>query len=59
MFAVSACGTICSTFVLAWKASIISRAVMPFASFKQITDTGVAALHLYLKSLPSCPADGR
>lgn len=34
-------------------------AVMPFASFKQITDTGVAALHLYLKSLPSCPADGR
>ena len=34
-------------------------AVMPFDSFKNITDTDVAALHLYLKSLPPRPAGGR
>jgi mono/diheme cytochrome c family protein len=34
-------------------------AVMPFDSFKHITDTDVAALHLYLKSLPPRPAGGR
>ena len=33
--------------------------VMPFDSFKHITDTDVAALHLYLKSLPPRPAGGR
>jgi hypothetical protein len=33
--------------------------VMPFDSFKNITDTDVAALHLYLKSLPPRPAVGR
>ncbi|MGL6112863.1 MAG: c-type cytochrome [Rubrivivax sp.] len=33
-------------------------AVMPFDSFKNITDTDVAALHLYLKSLPPRPAGG-
>jgi mono/diheme cytochrome c family protein len=34
-------------------------AVMPFGSFKNISDTDVAALHLYLKSLPPRPAGGR
>jgi mono/diheme cytochrome c family protein len=34
-------------------------AVMPFESFKNISDTDVAALHLYLKSLPPRPAGGR
>jgi mono/diheme cytochrome c family protein len=34
-------------------------AVMPFGSFKHISDTDVAALHLYLKSLPPRPAGGR
>jgi mono/diheme cytochrome c family protein len=34
-------------------------AVMPFDSFKHITDTDVAALHLYLKSLQPRPAGGR
>jgi mono/diheme cytochrome c family protein len=34
-------------------------AVMPFDSFKHISDTDVAALHLYLKSLPPKPAGGR
>ena len=34
-------------------------AVMPFDSFKNITDTDVAALHLYLNSLPPRPAGGR
>jgi mono/diheme cytochrome c family protein len=33
--------------------------VMPFDSFKNITDTDMAALHLYLKSLPPRPAGGR
>jgi mono/diheme cytochrome c family protein len=33
--------------------------VMPFESFKNISDTDVAALHLYLKSLPPRPAGGR
>jgi mono/diheme cytochrome c family protein len=33
--------------------------VMPFDSFKNITDTDVAALHLYLKSLPPRAAGGR
>ncbi len=34
-------------------------AVMPFDSFKNISDTDVAALHLYLKSVPPRPAGGR
>jgi len=34
-------------------------AVMPFDSFKHITNTDVAALHLYLKSLPPRAAGGR
>lgn len=34
-------------------------AVMPFESLKHISDTDVAALHLYLKSLPPRPAGGR
>ena len=34
-------------------------AVMPFDSFKHISDTDVAALLLYLKSLPPKPAGGR
>jgi mono/diheme cytochrome c family protein len=33
--------------------------VMPFDSFKNISDTDLAALHLYLKSLPPRPAGGR
>jgi mono/diheme cytochrome c family protein len=33
--------------------------VMPFDSFKNISDTDVAALHLYLNSLPPRPAGGR
>lgn len=33
--------------------------VMPFDSLKHITDTDLAALHLYLKSLPPKPAGGR
>jgi hypothetical protein len=33
--------------------------VMPFESLKNISDTDVAALHLYLKSLPPRPAGGR
>jgi mono/diheme cytochrome c family protein len=33
--------------------------VMPFDSLKHITDTDLAALHLYLKSLPPRPAGGR
>ena len=34
-------------------------AVMPFDSFKHITDTDVAALYLYLKGLPPRAAGGR
>lgn len=34
-------------------------AVMPFDSFKHVTDTDVAALFLYLKTLPPRPAGGR
>ena len=34
-------------------------AVMPFDSLKNISDTDIAALHLYLKSLPPRPAGGR
>ena len=34
-------------------------AVMPFDSFKHISDVDVAALHLYLTSLPPRPAGGR
>jgi len=34
-------------------------AVMPFDSFKHISDTDVAALHLYLQSLLPKPAGGR
>jgi mono/diheme cytochrome c family protein len=33
--------------------------VMPFDSLKNISDTDLAALHLYLKSLPPRPAGGR
>ncbi len=33
--------------------------VMPFDSFKHISDTDLAALHLYLKSLAPRPAGGR
>jgi mono/diheme cytochrome c family protein len=33
--------------------------VMPFDSLKNISDTDIAALHLYLKSLPPRPAGGR
>lgn len=33
--------------------------VIPFDSFKNITDTNVAALHLYLKSPPPRPAGAR
>jgi mono/diheme cytochrome c family protein len=33
--------------------------VMPFDSLKNISDTDIAALHLYLKSLPPKPAGGR
>ena len=34
-------------------------AVMPFDSLKNISDTDIAALHLYLKSLPPKPSGGR
>ena len=33
--------------------------VMPFDSFKHISDTDMAALYLYLKSVPARPAGGR
>jgi len=33
--------------------------VMPFDSFKHISDIDLAALYLYLKSVPARPAGGR
>ena len=33
--------------------------VMPFGALKEINDTDLKALHLFLKSLPARPAGGR